>query len=56
MQKPILETITFDSYISTACMNGLRVLEALGLAICSDPFYPPYFLDLAVSAALAVTF
>jgi transposase len=39
------------SYISTARKSGLRVLEALRMAIRGDPFYPPSILDPAASAA-----
>jgi transposase len=38
------------SYISTSRKNGLRVLDALRMAINGDPFYPPC---LSVSAVLA---
>ena len=39
------------SYISTARKNGLRVLEALRMAIRGDPFYPPCLRDIPASAA-----
>jgi transposase len=39
------------SYISTARMNGLQVLDALRMAINGNPFYPPCLLASAASAA-----
>jgi transposase len=39
------------SYISTARKNGLRVLDALRMAIRGDPFYPPCLLAPAALAA-----
>jgi len=38
------------SYISTARKNGLRVLDALRMAIIGDPFYHPCLLAPAASA------
>jgi len=35
------------SYISTSRKNGLRVLDALRMAICGDPFYPVCLLAQA---------
>jgi len=39
------------SYISTARKNGLRVLDALRMAIRGDPFYPACLLAQAAEAA-----
>ena len=39
------------SYISTARKNGLRVLDALRMAINGYPFYPPCLFDPAALAA-----
>jgi transposase len=39
------------SYISTSRKNGLRVLDALRMAICGDPFYPPCLLYKVTVAA-----
>jgi transposase len=39
------------SYISTSRKNGLRVLDALRMAICGDPFYPACLLAQAAEAA-----
>ena len=39
------------SYISTSRKNGLRVLDALRMAICGDPFYPTCLLAQAAEAA-----
>ncbi len=38
------------SYISTACKNGQRVLEALKMALDGEPFYPPFLQPRASSS------